>query len=424
MSDVAGAAGVSRQTLYKEFGSRDEFAQAFVIHVGERFLGDVDAAVREHLDDPRAAINAALETFLRTAGEDSVVRVLLTRRRHRRHAALRHHPGHAGRRLRHRAAVRDDQRGLARGAAGEGAAARRVAGAAGDQLRHRPLRRRPRRPRARRASCSGPSSTRRSASPARAPARDDLRPDRASATPRSAAPTRGSRPGSRPRSAMPSTVVNVGAGTGSYEPAGREVTAVEPSRVMIEQRAAGRRPGGPGERRGPALRGRQLRRRDGDDHRPPLARPGGRGGGDAAGRPRPGRRPQLRPRAPLAELWFLREYFPRRSRSTPDLMPPLEELSELMGGAVGRGRARSRGAAATASSSPSGTGPEMHLDPEVRQGQHDLARAGPGGDRPGASRRSRADLESGAWDERHGHLREETPELDLGLRLLVAELGD
>ena len=45
MSDVAGAAGVSRQTLYKEFGSRDEFAQAFVIHEGERFLDGVDAAV-------------------------------------------------------------------------------------------------------------------------------------------------------------------------------------------------------------------------------------------------------------------------------------------------------------------------------------------------------------------------------------------
>ena len=78
MSDVAGAAGVSRQTLYKEFGSRDEFAQAFVIHVGERFLDDVDAAVREHLDDPRAAIDAALGMFLRAAGEDPVVRVLLS----------------------------------------------------------------------------------------------------------------------------------------------------------------------------------------------------------------------------------------------------------------------------------------------------------------------------------------------------------
>ncbi len=34
------------------------------------------------------------------------------------------------------------------------------------------------------------------------------------------------------------TVLNVGAGTGSYEPAGREVTAVEPSAVMIAQRPA------------------------------------------------------------------------------------------------------------------------------------------------------------------------------------------
>ena len=78
MSAIAGAAGVSRQTLYKEFGSRDEFGQAFVIHEGERFLDGVDAAVREHLDDPRAAVGAALEAFLRTAGEDPLVRILLS----------------------------------------------------------------------------------------------------------------------------------------------------------------------------------------------------------------------------------------------------------------------------------------------------------------------------------------------------------
>ncbi|HEX6688981.1 MAG TPA: hypothetical protein VF085_09995 [Solirubrobacterales bacterium] len=33
-----------------------------------------------------------------------------------------------------------------------------------------------------------------------------------------------------------------------------------------------------------------------------------------------------------------------------------------------------------------------------------------------------ADLESGAWDERYEHLCE-LPELDVGLRLIVAELG-
>ncbi len=78
MAGIASAAGVSRQTLYKEFGSRDEFAQAFVIHEGERFLDGVEAAVREHLDDPRAAVGAALGVFLRSAGEDPLVRILLS----------------------------------------------------------------------------------------------------------------------------------------------------------------------------------------------------------------------------------------------------------------------------------------------------------------------------------------------------------
>src|SRR5262245_28943913 len=32
-------------------------------------------------------------------------------------------------------------------------------------------------------------------------------------------------------------ILNVGAGTGSYEPAGRQLTAVEPSREMISQRS-------------------------------------------------------------------------------------------------------------------------------------------------------------------------------------------
>jgi AcrR family transcriptional regulator len=78
MSDIASAAGVSRQTLYKEFGNRDELAQAFVIHEGERFLDGVEAAVREHLDDPRAAIGAGLEAFLRAAGEDPMIGILLS----------------------------------------------------------------------------------------------------------------------------------------------------------------------------------------------------------------------------------------------------------------------------------------------------------------------------------------------------------
>jgi AcrR family transcriptional regulator len=78
MSDIAAAAGVSRQTLYKEFGNRSEFAVALTIHEGERFLGAVEDAVRAHTDDPRTAIRAALELFLRTAGEDPLMRTLLS----------------------------------------------------------------------------------------------------------------------------------------------------------------------------------------------------------------------------------------------------------------------------------------------------------------------------------------------------------
>jgi AcrR family transcriptional regulator len=78
MADVASAAGVSRQTLYKEFGTRDEFSAAFVIHEGERFLDSVEQVVRANYDDPHAAIAGAFEAFLTAAGEDALVRILLS----------------------------------------------------------------------------------------------------------------------------------------------------------------------------------------------------------------------------------------------------------------------------------------------------------------------------------------------------------
>lgn len=78
MADIAGSAGVSRQTLYNEFGNRNEFGFAFVIHEAERFMDDVEKAVLGHRDDPRAAILAALEHFLRTAGEDPLISILLS----------------------------------------------------------------------------------------------------------------------------------------------------------------------------------------------------------------------------------------------------------------------------------------------------------------------------------------------------------
>jgi AcrR family transcriptional regulator len=76
MGEVASAAGVSRQTLYAQFGSRDEFAQQFTIREGARFLDEVEAAIHAHLDDPTAAMRAGLQTFLVSAASDPLIGLL------------------------------------------------------------------------------------------------------------------------------------------------------------------------------------------------------------------------------------------------------------------------------------------------------------------------------------------------------------
>jgi AcrR family transcriptional regulator len=77
MADVAGAAGVSRQTLYNEFGSRDALGQAFVMREGDRFLVAVEQAMKNRLDDPRAALSAAFDVFLTAAADDPLVRSIV-----------------------------------------------------------------------------------------------------------------------------------------------------------------------------------------------------------------------------------------------------------------------------------------------------------------------------------------------------------
>lgn len=78
MADVARAAGVSRQTLYNEFGSREAFAQAFVMREGDRFVTAVEEAIRERRDDPAAALTAAFDLFLTAAAADPLIRAVLS----------------------------------------------------------------------------------------------------------------------------------------------------------------------------------------------------------------------------------------------------------------------------------------------------------------------------------------------------------
>lgn len=77
MADIATAAGVSRQTLYKEFGSREEFSQLLVMREALRFLDQVEQAVHAHLDDPARALAAAFDVFLSAAAENPLIRTIV-----------------------------------------------------------------------------------------------------------------------------------------------------------------------------------------------------------------------------------------------------------------------------------------------------------------------------------------------------------
>ena len=77
MSDVAAAAGVSRQTVYNEFGSRPELVQAYVVREIEALVGEVELRVRGSAGDARRALNEAFGLFLKLASDEPLVRVIV-----------------------------------------------------------------------------------------------------------------------------------------------------------------------------------------------------------------------------------------------------------------------------------------------------------------------------------------------------------
>lgn len=76
MSDVAAAAGVSRQTLYNAFGDRDGLAGEYLLRESERFLAAIDDAIAANADDPREALRAAAELFLSLAAAHPMIRAV------------------------------------------------------------------------------------------------------------------------------------------------------------------------------------------------------------------------------------------------------------------------------------------------------------------------------------------------------------
>jgi len=210
------------------------------------------------------------------------------------------------------------------------------------------------------------------------------------------------------------SVVNVGAGTGSYEPRGRAVVAVEPSAVMIAQRRVDA---------GPAVRAAAE------------ALPFGEHQFDAAMAlwtihhwADPGQGiTELRRVARrvvivaasdrLNQLWLTRDYFPAMVRARrPEIQPA--RIAALLGGnvriepfPVPRDCVDGFGEAFWAR-------PEAYLDPRIRAGISAFALRSEAEIGPGLQQ-LQADLRSGAWDARNGSLRQ-LSEFDCGLRLIIA----
>jgi AcrR family transcriptional regulator len=78
MSDVAAAAGVSRQTVYNEFGSRQALVEAYVVREIESLVSDVESLVRDGSHDAHAALRAAFGLFLKLASDEPVVKIIVS----------------------------------------------------------------------------------------------------------------------------------------------------------------------------------------------------------------------------------------------------------------------------------------------------------------------------------------------------------
>jgi SAM-dependent methyltransferase len=210
-------------------------------------------------------------------------------------------------------------------------------------------------------------------------------------------------------------IVNVGAGTGSYEPLGREVVAIEPSGVMLEQRSPDA---------APALQAVAADL--------PVAT----GWADAAMailtvhhwsdwerglaelcRVAPRRIVFAIDFEVHSQFWLLQEYLPEVLEHTLECAPAADGIAQAIGattsidmpvyrdlqdGVLGAYWCR----------------PEQYLDHRVRANNSGTALAHPETTALGIARLA-ADLASGVWHERHTDLFERES-IDMGYRLLVA----
>jgi SAM-dependent methyltransferase len=214
------------------------------------------------------------------------------------------------------------------------------------------------------------------------------------------------------------TVVNVGAGTGSYEPTDRPVIPVEPSTEMAQQRDPSLPPAVLGVAESLPLTDASVDAAMAIltvHHWADQAR-------GLAELRRVARRRIVVMTIDVdveADMWLFRDYAPdlvERDRrdfpaftdiqtalQAPARIVPVPVPADCLDGFLLAFWSR----------------PEAVLDPGARAATSGFARMDNEREQA-AVRRLARDLESGAWDRKHGHLREEK-ELDVGLRLLISD---
>lgn len=214
------------------------------------------------------------------------------------------------------------------------------------------------------------------------------------------------------------SVANIGAGTGSYEPADREVLAVEPSETMITQRPRGSAPA-------VCAKAENLPLRNGSFDAA-LAVNTVHHWTDLRAGLRELRRIArkrvvifLRDARSGTTFWLTENYLPQldpsrkhtavvdmiNSELRPTAVQPVRLPRDCIDGLFSAYWGR----------------PEMYLNTEVRRNISNFALVAECELAEGIAR-LRAELESGVWDRKYGHLRS-LPELDMGHRLLVVELA-
>lgn len=77
VGEVAVESGVSRPTLYREFGNKDGLGEALMTREAERFFAAIATALAEH-DDVAEAVAAATRLTLEQAAENPLLRAVLT----------------------------------------------------------------------------------------------------------------------------------------------------------------------------------------------------------------------------------------------------------------------------------------------------------------------------------------------------------